>query len=114
MTAWPNPVRLNEPITRRGLRRLSREFSTVGVDIPAARLREIARGEPATEAEWVDVKFALAATGILAEQQRGKRGRARGRWLRRFTVMGSIVVALNLLACFAFLFYLLTQHASPY
>jgi uncharacterized membrane protein YgcG len=45
-------VRLTtEPVS---LRRLSRRFSTVGVEIPASRLREIADGQAATDDELVN------------------------------------------------------------
>ena len=59
MTARPSPVRLTtEPVS---LRRLSRRFSTGGVDIPPSRLREIAEGQAATDDELDDVSFALVA-----------------------------------------------------
>jgi len=112
MSARPTNVRLSgDPVS---LRRLSRRFAMVGVDIPATRLRQIADGDPATESELVDVGFALVATASLAEDRRVKRGRARRRALHWAVVAGALVVALNLLACLGFVLYLLAQQAHPY
>lgn len=109
MTAWPNSVH-----TGVELRRLSRRFSTVGVDIAPERLREIADGAPATEGEWVDVSFAMVATSLLTEQRRTKRSRARRRLVRWGIVAGAVVVAINVLLCLGLLFFVMTQHTSPY
>lgn len=108
MTAWPNPVRADGE-----LRRLSRRFGTVGVDIPPSRLREIAEGAPASESEWVDVSFALVATNLLTDQRRTKRIQARRRIVHWSIVAGAVVVALNILLCLGLLFYVLTQHSYP-
>lgn len=109
MTAWPNSVH-----TGGELRRLSHRFSMVGVDIAPERLREIASGAPATEGEWVDVSFAMVATDLLIEQRRTKRGRARRRLVEWGIVAGAVVVALNVLLCLGLLFFVMTQHTSPY
>lgn len=109
MTAWPDSVRSGGE-----LRRLSRQFSAVGVDIPPARLREIADGAPSTEGEWVDVSFALVATNLLTEQRRTRRVHARRRLVQWGIVAGAVVVALNVLLCLGLLFFVLTQHTSPY
>jgi hypothetical protein len=109
MTAWPNLVH-----TGGEARRLSRRFNTVGVDIPPARLREIAAGAPPTEDEWVDVSFALVATNLRTDQRRTKRARAQRRLVRWALVGGAIVVALNVLLCLGLLFFVLAQHTSPY
>ena len=109
MTAWPSPVKSGGE-----LRRLSRQFSTVGVDIPASRLRAIAAGAPATEGELVDVSFALVATNLVAEQRQSKRVRAQRRVAHWALVGGAILVALNALLCLGLLFFVLTQHTSPY
>lgn len=109
MTAWPNSVHSGGE-----LRRLSRRFNTVGVDIAPERLREIADGAPATEAEWVDVSFAMVATNLLTEQRRTKRGRTRRRLVHWGIVAGAVVVALNVLLCLGLLFFVMTQHTSPY
>lgn len=101
MTAWSD-------------RRLSRRFSTVGVDLPAARLREIAAGGAATPRELVDMDFALVATAFQREQRHAQRGRRRQRWVRAAVVSGAILLALNLLISLGLLFFVLTQHTSPY
>ena len=112
MTARPSPVRLTtEPVS---LRRLSRRFSTVGVDIPASRLREIADGQAATDDELVDVSFALVATATLEADRRAKRGSWRRRLLHWLMVAGAILIALNLLACMGFVLFLLAQHPQTY
>ena len=109
MTVWPKPVDSGGD-----LRRLSRRFNTVGVDIPPSRLRAIAAGAPATEGEWVDVSFALVATNLIAEQRQTKRVRAQRRIVHWALVGGAILVALNALLCIGLLFFVLTQHTSPY
>ena len=96
------------------MRRLSRRFAAVGVEISAGRLREIAEGHPATDAEIVDVNFALVATATLAEERRVKRGQSRRRLLHWLMVSGAILVALNLLACLGFVLFLLAQHPQTY
>ncbi len=108
MTTWPNQVRSGGE-----LRRMSRRFSAVGVDIPPSRLREIAAGAPATEGEWVDVSFALVATNLVAEQRHTKRVRAQRTVVHWALVGGAILVALNALLCLGLLFFVLTQHAAP-
>lgn len=109
MTTWPNQVRSGGE-----LRRMSRRFSAVGVDIPPSRLREIAAGAPATEGEWVDVSFALVATNLMADQRRTKRARAQRRVVHWALVGGAVLVALNALLCLGLLFFVLTQHTAPY
>lgn len=109
MTTWPNPVH-----SRGESRRLSREFSAVGVDIPPARLRQIATHGPASEREWVDVSFALVATNLLSEKRRSRRHLTQRRMVRFAIVAGAVVAALNLLLCVGLLFFILAQHTSPY
>jgi len=112
MTSRPSPVRLrDEPVS---LRRLSRRFAAVGVEISAGRLREIAAGDPTSDDELVDVSFALVATASLAEDRRARRGRSRQRVVRWLMVSGAILVALNLLACLGFVLFLLAQHPPTY
>ena len=108
MNAWPNSVRSDGE-----LRRLSRRFGAVGVDIPPARLREIAAGAPASEREWVDVSFALVATNLVSDQRRTRRSRAQKRLAHWAVVAGAVVVALNVLLCLGLLFFVLTQHGYP-
>ena len=109
MTAWPNSVHSGGE-----LRKLSRRFSTVGVDIAPQRLREIADGAPATEREWVDVNFAMVASTLVTEQRRTRRGRVRHRLVHWAIVAGAVAVALNVLLCLGLLFFVMAQHTSPY
>ncbi|MGI9125564.1 MAG: hypothetical protein ACR2JM_12555 [Mycobacterium sp.] len=90
-----------------GPRRLSRQFNTVGVDIPAGRLRAIASHGPADEDEWVDISFALMATNLLAEQRRTKRVRAQRRVVQWAVVAGASVLALTAPLCLGLLFFTL-------
>lgn len=108
MTAWPSEVRSGGE-----LRRLSRRFSTVGVDIPPSRLRQIADGAPVTECEWVDVSFALVAADLLSDQRRAQRVRARRRLAHWGIVAGAVVVALNVLLCLGLLFFVMAVHGPP-
>lgn len=102
------------PVSRRRLRRMSRQFADVGVDVPAARLAEIAAGAPAGEAELIDIRFAEAATRLRGESRQGKRVRAQRRCVHWAVVTGAVVVALNLLLCLGLVFFVLAQHAAPY
>ena len=112
MTARPSPVRLrDEPVS---MRRLSRRFATVGVDISPGRLREIADGHPATDSEIINVNFALVVTSTLSDERRAKHVRARRRVVHWLTVAGAILIALNLLACLGFVLFLLAQHPQTY
>lgn len=115
MTVWSDPAWLGDKsVNRRQVRRLSRRFAEVGVGIPAERLHEIALGRPATDAELVDVNFALAANQILSEQRRSERSRAQRNCVHWLVVTAAIVVALNLLLCLGCVLFILAQHASPY
>ena len=101
---------------RSGLRprRLSRRFSAVGVEIAPARLRQIAVDGPANEQEWVDVNFALAAVHLLSERRRSRRVRLQRRVVHWAVVTAAVAVALNLLLGLGLVFFVLTQHATPY
>ena len=115
MTTSPGPVWLGYPsVSRRQSRRMSRRFAAVGVGIAPERIREIARGRPASEDELVDVGFAMTATHLLDEQRRAKRGRAQRRCTQGLMVIAGIVVALNILLGMGLALFILTQHVSPY
>ncbi|WP_328356278.1 hypothetical protein OG976_00275 [Mycobacterium sp. NBC_00419] len=116
MTTWSAPATLDaRSCSRRQARRLSRQFAEVGVDITPERLRHIAMGRPSSEAELIDVNFALTASQLLEEKRQAKRGRRqRHRWTRSLIVIGAVVVALNLLLCLGLVMFVLTQHTSPY
>jgi hypothetical protein len=101
-------------LTRAQARRLSRRFDGVGVAITASRLRQIAAGACAGDAELTDVSFALAATEIQREERLAKLKRSRrrvGRWL---IVAGLILLLLISLLCMAYLFFSLALHTYPY
>lgn len=102
------------PVSRRRLRRLSRRYAAVGVDVPAGRLRQIANGCPASEAELVDIAFADAATRFHGERRHDRRVHAQRRCVHSLIVAGSVVLALNVLICIALAFFTLATHASPF
>src|SRR3954463_14267252 len=108
MTDWSDP-RLPRSSPRQ-LKRLSRNFAGVGVGIPPERLQQIARGEAATEDEFVDVTFALTATALRNEQRRSKVGRAQRRCVHGAIVFAAILIAINVLMCLGLLLFVLTQH----
>ena len=101
-------------LTRGQARRLSRRFGAVGVAIPATRLRQIAAGASAGDAELTDVSFALAATEIQREQRIAKLRRNQRRAVRWLVVAGLVLLLLNSLLCMAYLFFSVALHAYPY
>ena len=101
-------------LTRGQARRLSRRFGAVGVAIPATRLRQIAAGARAGDAELTDVSFALAATEIQREQRIAKLRRNQRRAVRWLIVAGLVLLLLNSLLCMAYLFFSVALHAYPY
>lgn len=101
-------------LTRGQARRLSRRFGAVGVAIPATRLRQIAAGASAGDAELTDVSFALAATEIQREQRIAKLRRNQRRAVRWLIVAGLVLLLLNSLLCMAYLFFSVALHAYPY
>ncbi|MDQ2626093.1 hypothetical protein [Mycolicibacter senuensis] len=98
------------PVGRWGARRMSRRFAGVGVQIPAARLREMMAGAPPAAAESVDYTFALAATALQREQRLARAQRNRRRLVRALIVAGLVLAALNLLICMGYLFISLALH----
>jgi hypothetical protein len=101
-------------LTRGQARRLSRRFDSVGVAIPATRLRQIAAGAETGTAEWTDVNFAIVATEIQDEQRVAKRRRAKARLTRWLIMAGLVLLLLNSLMCMAYLFFSVALHAYPY
>ena len=114
MTAPSHLSLAGRPAGRRRLRRVSRQFATVGVNVPAGRLRQISAGHPATEAERFDIAFAEAALRITGEQRHSKRFRAKRRLVHSVVVTGAIVVAMNILICLGLVFFLMAAHTSPF
>lgn len=89
---------------------MSRRFAGVGVQIPAARLRQMAAGVPLGSAESVDYTFALAATAIQREQRSARAQRNRRRLINGLIVAGLMIAALNLLICLGYVFVILALH----
>jgi len=89
---------------------MSRRFAGVGVQIPAARLRQMASGAPLASSESVDYTFALAATEIIREQRLARAKRNRRRLVQALIVAGLILAALNLLICIGYVFISLALH----
>lgn len=114
MTAPSHPALAGQPVSRRRLRRLSRRFARVGVEVSASRLADIAAGRSVSEAELVDVEFASAVTQIQGEQRRAKRVRAQRRCVHWAIVAGSVVIALNVLLCLGLVVFMLAAHISPW
>ncbi|MGI9161914.1 MAG: hypothetical protein ACR2JI_03155 [Mycobacterium sp.] len=102
------------PAGRRRLRRVSRQFAAVGVNVPAERLRQIAAGHPASESEQFDIAFAEAAIRITGEQRHSKRFRVKRRLVHSLVVTGAIVVAMNILICLGLVFIMMAAHTSPF
>lgn len=101
-------------LTRRQARRLSRRFGGVGVEIPAARLRQLAGGATAGDDELTDVNFAIAATEFEHEQRVAKLKHNQRLAVHWLIVAGLVLLLLNALLCMAFLFFSLALHTYPY
>lgn len=114
MTAPPHLSLAGHPVSRRRLRRLSRQFAAVGVTVPPARLAQIAAGHPATDAELLDVAFGDAVTRIRREQSEAKRARAKRRCVHSAIVVGATVVALIVVVCLGLGFFLMAEHVGPF
>lgn len=97
-------------LTGRQARRLSRNFAGVGVAIPPPRLRELAEGAKASDAESTDVAFAFVATEIQREERLARHRRTRRNYVRWLIAAGLLVVLLNTLVCIGYVFFALTQH----
>jgi hypothetical protein len=93
---------------------MSRCFARVGVEIPAARLQEIAAGAAASSGELTDVQFALMAIELQREERLARSRRRKRRGIHCLIVAGTIVAAMNLLACTAFVFVCVLLHESPF
>ena len=103
MTAPPHLSLAGQPVSRRRLRRLSREFAAVGIRVPPARLAQIAAGQPAD-----------AATHIRHEQVQAKRIRAKRHCVHSAIVVGATVLALITVVCLGLGFFLMAGHISPF
>jgi hypothetical protein len=93
---------------------MSRRFARFGVQIPPARLREIAAGDHAGSDEWADVQFALAVAAMQREARLARLQRGKRRGVHWLIVAGLVLTALTLLAGGAYLFVsVLLLHESP-
>lgn len=113
---WDQPPQriapVDRPVGRWGARRMSRRFAGVGVQIPAARLREMTAGAPQAAAESVDYMFALVATATKREQRLARAQRNRRRLVHALIVAGLMLAALNLLICMGYVFVSLALHEA--
>lgn len=98
------------PVGRRRLRRLSRQFAAVGVQVPPVRLAEIAAGQPASDDELVNLAFAHAATQLSLDQRRVRRGQLKRRIAHSAIVLAAVVLALAALVCLGLVFFVLVVH----
>lgn len=114
MTAPSHLSLAGYPVSRRRLRRLSRQYATVGVDVPAGRLRQIAGGCPASDAERVDIAFADAALRFHGERRHHTRVRAQRRCVHSLIVAGSAVLAMAFLISLALAFFLFAERMSAF
>lgn len=67
---------------------------------------------PVTDDEMTDVNFALIATRINQEARQVKLKRMQRRGTRSLMFAGLVLVVLNLLVCFAYVLFSLSQQAS--
>ncbi|WP_238390574.1 MULTISPECIES: hypothetical protein [unclassified Mycolicibacterium] len=93
---------------------MSRRFAGVGVGIAAARLREIASGAPAADAELADVEFAFVAGELMHDERLAKLQRG-----KRLCMTGLVVVCMGLiifssLLCMVVLLLSLMLHTAPF
>ncbi|MEZ0049845.1 hypothetical protein ABIA30_000835 [Mycobacterium sp. MAA66] len=86
-------------LSRGQARRLSRRFTTVGVQIEPDRLQQIWAGSPCAEDEHVDVNFALVATAFHHEARNCALTRARSRLLRWSLIGAMTLLSLSVLIC---------------
>ena len=96
------------------MRRMSRQFACVGVVVPSERLRQIAAGRPASEAELFDIAFAEVAIRIQGDRRHDNRARLQRRFVHTGVVAGAIVLALATLLCLGLAFFMLAAHTSPF
>lgn len=92
-----------QTLSGRQARHWSRRFSGVGVAIPAARLRQVVAGTIASDAEVIDIRFALTALEIERQQHQAARRRARRAAVQLLILIAVTLVALNGLLCVAYL-----------
>lgn len=82
--------------------------------IAAARLREIAAGAPAGDAELTDVEFALLAGELRHEQRLAAIARGKRRCMRWLVTAIMGLVMLGSLLCVTWLMLSLMVHTAPF
>ncbi|MCV7247031.1 hypothetical protein H7J07_01995 [Mycobacterium koreense] len=92
-------------MTIRQARRWCRRLSSVGVTVSPERLVAISTGSGATEAENVDLRFALTALHLRDDQHSVRVRRRRQVRLRWLIVVAMTLVALNTLVCLGYLLF---------
>lgn len=92
---------------------MCRRLATVGVTFTPARLVALAAGPGATEAELVDLRFALTALQWRDDERAARARRRRQARLRWLVIVAMTLVALNCLACLGYLFFSLLAPATP-
>jgi hypothetical protein len=112
---WPHPVHMRDHcLSRRQARLMSRRFADVGVGIDAARLREIATGAPASEAELIDVEFAVYASEFKHDQLLAKYEHAKRECVKGLFVVAMTLVMLGFLLSAAVCVLSVALHTTPF
>lgn len=93
---------------------MSRRFAGVGVAIPGARLREIAAGAPAADAELTDVEFAVVACELRHDEHLARSKRRKRRCIKLLIDAGVCLVMLGWLLCMVLLLFSLMLHTAPF
>jgi len=102
-----------QTLGRRGARRLSQRFASVGVQTAPERLRLMLAGAPVADAELMDVNFALIAIELNREARVAKIKHYKRRGTRSLLFAGLVLIVLNFLCCVAYLLLNLAQQAAP-
>ncbi|MGV0811099.1 hypothetical protein ABQF34_04010 [Mycolicibacterium boenickei] len=93
---------------------MSRRFAGVGVGIAAARLRAIASGAPAADAELADVEFAVVAREFMHDERLAKFERGKRRCMMCLVVTAMGLVIFGSLVCMTVLLLSLMMHTNPF
>jgi hypothetical protein len=93
---------------------MSRRFSGVGVGIAAARLREIASGAPAADAELADVEFAFVAGELMHDERLAKLQRSKRLCISWLVITGMGLIMFGSLLCMVLLLLSLMMHTTPF
>ncbi|MGV0743752.1 hypothetical protein [Mycolicibacterium sp. XJ870] len=92
---------------------MSRRFAGVGVAITAARLREIAAGAPASDAELTNVEFGVMACELMHDKHLAKIERGKRSCTMCLVVVGMSLVMFSSLLCIFWLLLILMMQ-TPY